>query len=347
MVRGRRCGPRWGPGNGVWVAALVALVAGTVLGEGPAAAQGGDEATAQALFNDGRRLMESRDWEGAADKLRASDRASPSVGARLSLGDCYRELGRTASAWGAYNSAVNLARRQSDERRAQIATERAAALERQLSYVVIEVAAAPPGLEIIWDGELRAPALWGQRFPVDPGEHSVAARAPGHRPWQERVAAGPPGARIVVAVPALTPAPDPARDEDDGDDDGEDGELETRDGVPASWTTGRKAAIGVAAAGAVGMIAGSVFGLSAQSKWSDAEDRCNAALECDRTGVDLAADARRAGNISTVAFVAGGVAIGGAAALWFLAAPAGGDAVTAVAPTVGPEMTGLAVTGRF
>jgi hypothetical protein len=161
------------------------------------------------------------------------------------------------------------------------------------------------------------------------------------------VAAGPPGARIVVAVPALTPVPVPAHDEDgDGDDD--DGELETRDGVPASWlTTGRKAAIGVAAAGAVGMIAGSVFGLSAQSKWSDAEDRCNAALECDRTGVELAADARRAGNISTVAFVAGGAAIAGAAALWFLTGPEGGDAVTAVAPSVSPEMTGLAVTGRF
>src|SRR5690606_33411336 len=81
MVRGRTCGPRWGRGGGARVAVLAAvLAAGVMGGRGPAAAQGGDEATAQALFNDGRRLMASRDWESAADKLRASDRVSPSVG---------------------------------------------------------------------------------------------------------------------------------------------------------------------------------------------------------------------------------------------------------------------------
>src|SRR5690606_817227 len=155
-----------------------------------------------------------------------------------------RELGRTASAWGAYASAANLARQQSDERRAQIAGERAAALEAQLSYVVIEVAAAPPGLEVIWDGELRAAALWGQRFPVDPGEHSVAARAPGHRPWQQRVTAGPAGSRIVVAVPALEPMPAPPGEGDVGE--GDEDELAVNDGLSARWlTTGRKAAIGV------------------------------------------------------------------------------------------------------
>ncbi|HWL89455.1 MAG TPA: hypothetical protein VNO21_26810, partial [Polyangiaceae bacterium] len=66
--------------------------------------------------------------------------------------------------------------------------------------------------------------------------------------------------------------------------------------------------IGLVGLGAAGVAAGSIFGLKASSKWSDAKGQCDSNV-CTQDGVSLASDARSAGNISTVAFIAGAVAL--------------------------------------
>ena len=308
-------------------------------------AQGG-EATAEALFLEGRRLMEQKQWSAAAEKMRASDRVEPSVGARISLGDCLAELDKTASAWGVYRSAANLARQRGDSKRAKIADDRAEAMGPRLTFAIIEVPDPVEGLEIAFDGEVRPRALWGQRFPIDPGSHTITARADGHETWTQTLSSGDPGAEVAVEVPALKAiekppvepeppvGPEPQRPEQPPE---------------STWTTGRKAAIGVAAAGVVGVVAGSVFGLSARSKWNDAKaNNCNEQLACDAEGVALVDDARSAGNISTVAFAVGGAAIAGAAVLWFVTAPAPADAeVVGLSPVIGPDGAGLAISGTF
>jgi hypothetical protein len=70
--------------------------------------------------------------------------------------------------------------------------------------------------------------------------------------------------------------------------------------------------------GVVGLGVGTVFGLKTSSTWSDAKAHCTG-LECDRTGVQLATDAKNAGTVSTIAFVAGGVLLAGGAVLFFTA----------------------------
>ena len=61
--------------------------------------------------------------------------------------------------------------------------------------------------------------------------------------------------------------------------------------------------------------------------WTDdhvEEERCPKAcpdLCPDSNGVGLWSDAKSAGNVSTVAFIVGGVALAGGAALWFTAKP--------------------------
>lgn len=318
-------------------AALIAALAAA----GPAAAQ--DNAAAEALFDEGRRLKDAGDWAAASEKFRASDRAAPSVGARLNLGDCLARLGRNASAWASYRAAANLARSKKDTARADVAAKRAADIEPKLTYVVLEVASPAPGLEIRWDGEVKGQALWGQRFPVDPGGHEVTASAPGHAPYKTAVTAGEPGAATRVEIPALEAI---ARPGGDGDDDPDVTQPPDPAGpgpaVDASmWTGRRKLALGVGAAGVVALGVGSALGLSARSKWNDAEDNhCNAQLECDREGVDLADAARSRGNIATVAFVAGGAAVAGAVVLWITGGPE-------VAPVAGPGLAGVAVSGSF
>ena len=73
-----------------------------------------------------------------------------------------------------------------------------------------------------------------------------------------------------------------------------------------------------ASVGVVGLGVGTVFGLKTSSTWSDAKTHCTG-LECDRTGVQLATDAKNAGTISTIAFVAGAALLAGGAALFFTA----------------------------
>ena len=92
--------------------------------------------------------------------------------------------------------------------------------------------------------------------------------------------------------------------------------------APASSSHGsaqRIGAVAVAGVGVVGVAIGSVFGAGAISKNSDANKGHCTGNTCDSTGVSLRQDAVHAGNLSTVAFVVGGVALAGGAVLWFTA----------------------------
>jgi len=65
---------------------------------------------------------------------------------------------------------------------------------------------------------------------------------------------------------------------------------------------------------------GAVFGLGASSKWSDAKSHCAAyPYGCDAQGLDARSSASSKATISTIAFIAGGAAIAGAAVLWLTA----------------------------
>lgn len=88
-------------------------------------------------------------------------------------------------------------------------------------------------------------------------------------------------------------------------------------------------------AGVVGLGVGTVFGLVALSKKSAAQtacpDRC-----ATSTGVTDWNDARSAGNLSTVGFVAGGVLVAAGVVLWLATPPARGEAGAGVAVGIAP-----------
>ena len=70
--------------------------------------------------------------------------------------------------------------------------------------------------------------------------------------------------------------------------------------------------------GLVGIGVGTAFGLQALSKHKDAENACPSTCTTP-AGVSLWHDAVTAGNLSTVAFIVGGVGIASAAVLWLTA----------------------------
>ena len=57
------------------------------------------------------------------------------------------------------------------------------------------------------DGGLVGRALWGTAVPVDPGEHTVRASAPGKKAWESKAMVSVDTARLVVTLQELETAP--------------------------------------------------------------------------------------------------------------------------------------------
>lgn len=340
----------------LWAIVLLGLVGSD------AAAQVNNSAAAEALFLEGRTLMQAKNFAKAAEKFAASDRAEASVGARISLGDCYKALGKTASAWSSYKAAVNLARQKQDSRRAASAEKQAKTVEPLLVYVQITVAAPVAGLEVAIDGNAVSAALFGQRIPVDPGTLEVSATAPGFKAFATKVTARKTGAAVAVSIPALTSTTKPDPNPDDKPDPTPDPDPDvTPDPVPDPIAAdpgtddpgrGRRLiGLGVGAAGLVGLGVGLAFGASANSKWNKAfddglcDERTNV---CNTDGQALTDSARSRATVSTIAVIGGAVLVGAGVVL-YLTAPSSEESERSarIAPVIGDRDFRLALSGQF
>src|SRR5688572_26350009 len=163
------------------------VVAGLGLAAGVGRAD--PRAQAQALFEEGRRLLDEGETAQACPKLAASTRLEPRVASKLSLASCYERLGRTASAWREYQEVAALAAKagESEWQREMYAIERVTVLEKKLVRLTITVAETTPGLVIQRNGEMVPPAQLGVAVPVDPGDQLISASAPGKATWSRTV----------------------------------------------------------------------------------------------------------------------------------------------------------------
>lgn len=258
-------------------------------------------ATAEHLFEEGRTLMASGKYADACPKLAESHRLDPGVGTLLNLGDCYEKLGRTASAWATYREAETLAHRAGQKERAAHSAARADALKKELSYLVIDVASDTPGIVVKRDGEAVGQPVWSTRVPIDPGEHTIEASAPGYLAKSQKVNVAARSEQRV-AVGGLARAPVTATSE-----------------APSGPGTQRLVGYGIGGAGIVAAGVGVVFGAIAKSRNDDARDNLCSDVDCTQAGADKIESAQSAATISTVLVVAGAALVAGGVALVFTA----------------------------
>lgn len=333
------------------LAAIVALVAMT------SSAAGQDKAAAEALFQDGKRLVAAGDHKAACDKFAASDKLDPSVGARIQLGRCNEKQGKTASAWASFKAAQNLAVTRGDTARGDAAQADAKRLEPSLTYVVLRRAAgkATPDLSVSFDGVDKPVALLGQRFPIDPGEHVVAAEADGFKTWEARVTAGQPGQEVAVEIPALAAIAKPIGPDNQPNSKPDQPDLQPDITPPAPGPSegdpgrGRRTlAYGIGAGGLAIAATGLVFGALAKSKYDSRTDgnECDSNNVCSDAGLEIIDSAKNRALIASVLVPVGLAAIGTAVVLFFTA-PDGGDDPTAVGPMLGPDHLGVSIGGSF
>jgi hypothetical protein len=288
----------------------------------PAGAQSAtDSATAESLFNEALTLLADKKPAEACPKLEASQQLDPGIGTLLYLADCYQQVGRTASAWGTFREAAYLAKSAKDERE-DVAVESARNLEPKLSYLTVQVTPAPGvALEVKRDGEPMQDALWNTAIPVDPGDHTIAASAPGKKPWSTTVKVGEGPRQESVAVPALEDAPVPVAVAPL--------ELSAPPPVPPHGANTQKTVGWVLlGAGSAGLITGGILALLARGDDKDAEAQCRPDVIrlCNPKGVELGNSAHGKATWAGVSAGVGIAALGAGVALLLIAPPASSDA---------------------
>lgn len=344
--------------TGIWACAF-ACGLGTFSATHFARAQVSAEqkATAEAVFEEGIRLIKQGNFVEACPKFEMSQRVEPAVGTMLYLAECYEKTNRTASSWAMFREAASLAENSGQTERMKTAQARAARLEPHLAWLTIEVAkdAVVPGLQIRRNNVYVSSDLSGTPTPVDPGDVTVDASAPGHLPFSTKVKVAAEG-RVVVAIPALALAPDsvlpaspPAANHDSAPST-----APAPASQPASVPAASPAPVQAEHAsalpwvvGGVGVVAlgvGGYFGLKSISKANDARDICPKGICNTEQGATAASDARSAAKLSNVSFAIGAVAVATGAVLYF-ALPTKHSAQVGMLPLLEPTSVGLAVRG--
>lgn len=311
-----------------------------------------DAVTAQALFDDGKRLMSLGKWSEACPKLVESQRLDPGGGTLFAIALCHEGEGKTATAWADFNVALTEARKDRRAERETAAQDHIRALEPKLTRVRVVPAAKLDGLEVKRDGAIVGEPQWGTPIPIDPGSHTFDAKAPGRTLWHDVVEIRGEGATIDVTIPALavaaTPAPAPV--------------TPVAAAKPVSPPTSEPRASrdeGISqttwaiTAGAVGVVAAGVglgFGVSANSKWDDVASKCPN-NRCTSTDAKEKGDsAGKAADISTVLVSVGAVGIVAGVVLW-LTAPSSRDTRSGtrmrVVPTATAQSVGLSWGGEL
>ena len=347
-------------------AALTALAIASIAAA-PSVARADGAATAShadALFREGRSLLDAKRYDEACPKLAASQKEDPGAGTLLALALCHEGQGKTATAWNALNEAAALGKKVGRNDLAAAAQKRAQAMEPLLSRLVVRVPHADDAdhadYEVKRDGEPLEPKLWGTAVAVDPGEHRVEATARGKRSRSYNVRITGAGVveiivddlddagRPVVAAAPAKPVPVPIRLES------------TVPAAPAEESHGaaqRTIGLTLVGLGIVGLGTGAYFGGKALSESAEGRRSCTVTpCPADQKAASTDANDRAKSSFTTsVVTVAAGTGALAVGMIVYFMAPSATSAGAAppkrmtarFAPSVSPTEATVGVSGAF
>jgi len=317
------------------LAALLALPA-------PAAAQ--SVGAADALYREGKKLMKEGKIAEGCRKLEESYKLDKTGGTLINLAECHAQEGKIATAYGEFQSALELAQQlpagPKRTERIKYAEKQIKDLEPKVPYVTITLEGErPAGLVVRLDKTELGAGVLGSSLPVDPGKHVLALTAPKYEPYEEVIDVARLGEKRGIVVPALKPAKEPEPEK----------RPERRPDRPSGgwmWPTGFTL-LGV---GVVGLGVGTGLGVLALDKGKTTSQLCTNGL-CSQQGFDAWQSGRAAAAGADAAFVVGGVCAAAGVVLLAVAPPAAapwagppkasGPRLLAVSPWAGPAGAGV------
>lgn len=283
----------------------------------PSAALAADPAAAREQLKIGYELAKEDKCDEALPHLVESLRLDAKAITLINLANCEEKVGRWADALGHWVEARSRAQSENVPAIEEEAARRAKTLEGKIPRLTIVLGeGAPPGTEVLKDGVALGAVSLGVALPVDPGAHTIVARAHGRLDGQKTItlAEGESG-RVDVAPGAAAPAALAPR---------------TDANAPrAGGGTNPLVWIGTAVAAAA---VGSVTGMIALDRAREADRDCPNRTCTDPGALDRIDSGRTMGTVSTIAFAVAGV--GALVGVYGL-----------VSVKVGPSS--VAVAGRF
>lgn len=249
---------------------------------------------AETLFNEALSLVEAgHDAEGCP-KFEKSFALYRSASTMINIARCHERQGKVATASQDYQQAIDSSKETPDAQRRQalldIAQQGMQALAPRLPKLRIVIPNAPVNTEVL-RGETKVPsAALFQDLPVDPGQHTIRVRAPGHRP-ETRFVTVEEG-KVVTLEFKLQPV-DTWKD----------------DPMARPRNYWRTVGITLIAGGATGFGVGAVAGALSLEKVNEIKDICGG-VHCSTTDTVAREELNSAlalGTLSTGSFIAGGV----------------------------------------
>jgi hypothetical protein len=333
-----------------------------------------EQALAEALFRDGRELLERGEYAAACGKLGESYRLDPASGTLLNLALCHEQEGKLATAWVEYQNALARVRREGSEERISFARDAIARVEPRVPRVRIEVTETEgQAITVELDGTPLGRAAWGGEMPVDPGTVYIRATAREHRPYEAELTIVA-GQVLTAKIPALVREAGPAPLQATASSHVENPRpaapvSKTSESAPSMTNDNRRVTAYVATgAGVLGVAAGTYFGIVAILQKQESDPKCPGGVCETDEDLSLYQTAQLNANLSNVGFGLGLVGLGVGAYLFLTepaAAPSGVDAKqgpkqgsqsaqahrdrsswTAL-PTLQADSAGVSVSGTF
>ncbi len=262
-------------------AASSALAAALAVLGASAVAQAGPSAADQA-FQQGRDQLALGKYGEACTSFARSERLDPQQGTRFNIAQCDEKLGRLVAALAIY---LDLAQHDANPQRKVIAVKLAADLAARVAHIHLRVTHGAPGLVVTLDGVDVTAAP--DDVAVDVGMHVVVTSQPGastRTPVEVRAER----ADFEVQIDAVSSPPP----------------VVIRPAAAGAHHRDRRPLVAVAV-GSAALVAGSVFGVLAHGRWSDAKD-ADARGDVARANT-LADQASTRGTVATGLFVLGGL----------------------------------------
>jgi hypothetical protein len=202
-----------------------------------AEAQGaGDKGKAALLSREAEDLLAEGKAAEACPKLEESYALDPRSDTLLAMAECHEKVGKIGSAYREFEQAEKMATAEKKNERAMKARLRKRALFLQVPRLTTVVPAEikkTDGLAVTIDGHELPAAEYDKAYPVDPGEVTVVASAPGKK-WEKKITVKK-ATRPTVVVGALVAVDEPATatEEETPDEEEADEKEEEKEEQPA------------------------------------------------------------------------------------------------------------------
>jgi len=167
----------------------------------PAAESGADALKrAREQFGQALALQTAGDWAGALSLLKEVTAVKSTPQVRFNMALCEEKLGRLVAALGDYELAAADARAENADQVAEEVEGRLEALRLRIPKITVKRGGGAEAASVSIDGVALGDQVLDTPMPIDPGPHTVEAKAPGYKPFRKSVRVAERQSEVVEVV---------------------------------------------------------------------------------------------------------------------------------------------------